>query len=304
MLSQSQNHSISPNIALIALSIIWGINFSVLKVVLTEIGPLALNALRFPLAAVTLLIILRCRGPIPLPQKHHWAQIVVLGLLCNLVYQILFIFGIDATLAGNASLVLATTPIWTIVLSTVLFQKQHTITTWIAVLAGLGGMVLVISGGSSTTNFSDGLFQGDLILVAAAITWALYTVGAQDMIIRYGALSVTSWTLWIGTIGLVLAGLPSLVKIDFRMISLMAWAGVFYAGTFSIAIAYLLWNYGLEHIGTARTATFSNLVPVVALITAAIWLNEETTVSQILGAIIITGGVWLARSKKSDSDYL
>ena len=298
MLLRFKNHSISTNIALVILSVIWGINFSVLKIALTEIEPLAFNALRFPLAAVTLFIILRYRGPIPLPQKHHWARIVILGILCNLVYQMLFIFGIDATSAGNASLVLATIPIWTIVLSTVLFQKQHTITTWIAVLAGLGGMVLVISGSSSATNFSDGFFQGDLVLVAAAITWALYTVGAQDMIIRYGALSVTSWTLWIGTIGLVLAGLPSLAEIDFRTISFMAWAGVCYAGILAIAIAYLLWNYGLEHIGTARTAAFSNLVPVVALITAAIWLNEKTTTSQILGAIIITGGVWLARAKK------
>ena len=153
------------DIALVALCVIWGVNFSVIKVALVEIEPLAFNALRFPLAAVTLFFLLRWRGPIPLPQRHHRARIVLLGLLGNLVYQFLFIFGIDGTLAGNASLVLATTPIWTLVLSTALGQAQYAVAVWVGVLATLGGMVLVVAGGSNAVSFADGLPRGDLLLV-------------------------------------------------------------------------------------------------------------------------------------------
>ena len=63
----------------------------------------------------------------------------------------------------------------------------------------------------------------------------------------------------------------------------------------AIAVAYLIWNYGLEHIGAPRTAAFSNLVPVMALITATVWLSEQPSPLQIFGAAIIIGGVWLAR---------
>ncbi len=284
------------DIGRVTLCVIWGVNFSVIKVALLEIEPLAFNALRFPLAAATLSALLRWRGPIPIPDKTHWARIVLLGLLGNLVYQFLFIFGIDGTLAGNASLVLATTPVWTLVLATVLGQEQHTVAVWIGVLATLAGMVFVVVGGASTLGYSDGLPRGDLLLVAAAVTWSVYTVGAQDLTRRYGALAVTSWTLWIGTLGLVVAGAPAVVRMDFRAVSPLAWAGVAYAGVLAIAVAYLLWNVGLEHIGSARTSVFSNLVPVVALITAALWLGEEPSALQMTGAAIIIGGVWLARA--------
>ena len=137
--------------------------------------------------------------------------------------------------------------------------------------------------------------MGDLLLVLAAITWATYTVGTQDLTREYGALAVTSWTLWVGTIGLVALGGPSLWSLDLDAISRVAWLGVVYSGVLAIAVAYLIWNYGLEHIGGPRTAAFSNLVPVVALITAALWLGEDPGPTQVVGAIIIIAGVWVAR---------
>ena len=152
------------DIGLVTLCVIWGVNFSVIKVALLEIEPLAFNALRFPLAAATLFVLLRWRGPIPLPHKDHRARVVLLGLLGNLVYQFLFIFGIDATFAGNASLVLATTPVWTLVLSTLLGQEQHTVAVWVGVLTTMGGMVFVVVGGASALGYSDGLPHGDLLL--------------------------------------------------------------------------------------------------------------------------------------------
>jgi len=155
--------------------------------------------------------------------------------------------------------------------------------------------VLVVLGGDGGGGLGEGLLIGDLMLVLAAITWAAYTVGAQDLTREYGALAVTSWTLWVGTIALVALGGPSIWALDLNAISREAWLGAVYSGVFALAVAYLIWNHGLEHIGGPRTAAFSNLVPVVALITAALWLGEDTRPTQVVGAIIIIGGVWVAR---------
>ncbi|SVB78290.1 uncharacterized protein METZ01_LOCUS231144, partial [marine metagenome] len=87
------------DLALFMMCVIWGVNFSVIKIALDEFEPLAFNALRFPLAAATLFVMLRLKGPIPLPKREHWVRIIVLGLLANVVYQFFFIFGIDLTLA-------------------------------------------------------------------------------------------------------------------------------------------------------------------------------------------------------------
>ena len=293
--SNRRPSSLRTDLALVMLGVIWGVNFSVIKVALAEFEPLAFNALRFPLAAATLFALLRLRGPIPVPEREDWARVVFLGLLANVVYQFFFIFGIDRTLAGNASLMLATTPVWTLILATAIGQEQHSRAGWLGVLATLIGMVLVVGGGGRAVGLGDGLLQGDLLLVAAAIVWAIYTVGSQDLTRHYGALAVTSWTLWVGTVALVVSGASSVAKMDLDGVSATAWFGVGYAGILAIAVAYLIWNYGLEHIGASRTAAFSNLVPVVALITAAIWLSERPSPSQILGAAIIIAGVWVAR---------
>ena len=283
------------DLALIVLSVIWGVNFSVIKIALREFDPLAFNAIRFVLASLTLFAFLRLSGAVPFPPRRHWGRIVFLGFLANIVYQLLFIYGVDRTLAGNAGLVLATTPVWTLILASVAGQEHHGFPVWGGVLATLGGMVLVVLGGNGGVGSGGGLLMGDLMLVLAAITWAAYTVGTQGLTREYGALAVTSWTLWVGTIGLVALGGPSLWSLNLDAISPVAWMGVVYSGVLAIAVAYLIWNHGLEHIGGPRTAAFSNLVPVVALITAALWLGEGFAATQVVGAIIIIAGVWVAR---------
>ena len=283
------------DLALIVLSVIWGVNFSVIKVALREFDPLAFNAIRFMLASLTLFVFLRLQGTIPFPERRHWGRVVFLGLLANIVYQLLFIYGVDRTLAGNAGLVLATTPVWTLILASVSGQEHHGLPVWGGVMTTLGGMVLVVLGGDGGVGLGDGRLVGDLMLVLAAITWATYTVGTQDLAREYGALAVTSWTLWVGTIGLLALGVPSLWSLDVDAISRVGWLGVVYSGVLAIAVAYLIWNHGLEHIGGPRTAAFSNLVPVVALIAAALWLGEDPAPTQIVGVIIIIAGVWIAR---------
>ena len=284
------------DLALLGMSVIWGINFSVIKIALREFEPLAFNALRFVLASSTLFVLLRLRGAIPLPARRHWIRLGFLGLLANVVYQFLFIYGVELTLAGNAALMLATTPVWTLILASVSGSEHHGLTVvWGGVLATLGGMVLVVLGGDGGLGLGEGLLTGDLLLVLAAITWAAYTVGTQDLTREYGALAVTSWTLWVGTIGLVALGATSLWSTEWGVVSPVGWSGVVYSGVLGLAVAYLIWNHGLEHIGGPRTAAFSNLVPVVALIAAALWLDEDPRPTQIVGAIIIIAGVWIAR---------
>ena len=283
------------DLALVALSIIWGVNFSVIKITLREIDPLAFNALRFLLASLTLLVFLKLTGGVPFPERRHWGRVVFLGFLANVVYQLLFIYGVDRTLAGNAGLVLATTPVWTLVLAALSGQEHHALPVWGGVLATLGGMLLVVLGGHDGVGSGEGTFTGDLMLVLAAITWAAYTVGTQELTREYGAMVVTSWTLWVGTVGLLAIGSVSLWNTDLGAVSRVGWFGVVYSGVFAIAVAYLIWNHGLERIGGPRTAAFSNLVPVVAILAAALWLGENPGRSQIVGALIIIAGVWVAR---------
>lgn len=280
------------------MALIWGINFPIIKAALPDIPPLAFNALRFPLAALTVLIILKSSGKIPKPRRSDWPRIIALGVLGNVAYQGFFIFGVQGTYAGNASILLATTPVWTLILSSLRGHEKPGAQIWIGILATLSGMALVVLGSRSAVGLEGSTLKGDILIIGAAITWSIYSVGSRRLIGTYGSIPVTAWTLWVGSLGLVLLGIPSLIELPLRELSLSAWASVGYAGILAIGLAYLLWYRGVQRIGNSRTAAYSNLTPIVALAIAWVWLGEVPSLMQILGAAIVLVGLSVARLGK------
>jgi drug/metabolite transporter (DMT)-like permease len=285
------------DLGLLAVAMIWGVNFSVMKAVLAALDPLALNALRFPLAAAALWLLMPRDGP--LPAREDWPRVIGLGLLGNVAYQLCFVFGIDWTFAGNASLLLATTPAWTLLLSAAAGHEPPTRRAALGVFATLAGMTLVVLGRGDAVGLSSTTLRGDLLMIVAAVLWSGYTVGGRSPIARYGPLRMTAWTLWVGTPVLVILGIPSLARTDLGALSAGTWAGVVYAGLLSIGLAYLLWYRGVQKLGNNRTAVYSNLVPVAALATAWLWLGEKPTALQLLGAAVILTGLTAARTAQS-----
>ena len=286
---------VTTDLGLLLLVLIWGVNFSVLKVLLRELDPLALNALRFPMAAVALWILVRRLDGSSKPDPEDFRRIITLGLLGNVAYQLCFIFGVDSTFAGNASLLLATTPVWTLFLSSVAGHERPGGWVIIGVAGTLIGIFMVITGSRDAGTLASPTTRGDLLILIASMLWAMYTVGGRKPVTRYGALRVTAWTLWVATPIIFFMGLPGLMRTDLRTITPEAWIGITYAGLLGIGLAYLLWYRAVERIGNNRTAVYSNLVPVAALITAWIWLGEVPTTLQLIGAAVILVGLTLAR---------
>ncbi len=292
--SRAEPTRVPPELALLVMVGIWAVNFSVAKLGLAALSPLAFNALRFPLAAAVVFAALRARGALPLPEPRHRLRIVGLGLLGNVVYQQLFILGLDRTRAGTASVLLAGTPIITALLSAGLGHERVGWKAWVGASATMGGMLLVVGTGAS----EGGALTGDLLLIGSSFAWAGYTVGSRSMVARYGPLPVTAWTLGVGTAGVVLIGIPDLVRTDLGALPPGAWLSVAYAGALSIGVAYQIWYYGVRHLGNTRTAVYSNLVPVVALLVAWIWLNEIPSARQVAGAAVIIAGVRLVQTRR------
>jgi drug/metabolite transporter (DMT)-like permease len=284
---------------LLVLACIWGVNFSVVKVVLGEIEPLAFNALRFPLALAALAVAAGSSPGPALPSREDVPRIVLLGVLGNVAYQMCFIYGIDWTSAGNASLLLSTTPVWIVLLSAVTGHEYPTRWVSLGVLLTLAGMTLVVLGSGNEVSIGSSTLRGDLLMILASIIWSVYTVGGRAPVARYGALKMTAWSLYVGVPLLVLIGTPALGRADLRSISVGSWLGVAYAGLFAIGLAYLLWYRGVEKLGNNRTAIYSNLVPVAALFTAWLWLGEAPQRLQLVGAGVIIAGLAVARIAQS-----
>jgi drug/metabolite transporter (DMT)-like permease len=279
--------------ALAVLIFIWAANFSVVKYALRDMSPLAFNGLRFALASILLWMIVKARGRSMAMDRRYWPALIGLGLLGNTVFQLLFIYGINWTLAGNASLMLATTPIFTTLLSIAFQQERVGSMAWAGVVISVVGIGLVAWGGAQAVSFGAGTVRGDLTVLAAAAAWSAYTVGSSPLVRRYGAMPVTAVTMWIGALALLIVSVPSLLAQDWTAVRPISWLALSYSGAFAIALAYFIWYYSIRQIGNTRTAVYSNFTPVVALVIAWLMLAEAPTWLQLLGAAAIVGGATL-----------
>jgi len=270
------------------------------KLVLDDLPPLAFNALRFPVAAVVLGLLMLSKRlvkrPIPRPDRRDILALIGLGLFGNVGYQLLFVWGLDLTRAGNASLFLGTVPVWTAVLAVALRSETVILRQWIGIFGTVAGAALLVVGGQGL-ELEGATLVGDLIMIGAAISWATFSVGLRPYIQRYGAIPVAAWTLWVGTPILVAIGLGELREVGIGSLGLVEWGVVIYAGAFSISIAFVLWNVGVRLLGNAQTAIYQNAVPVVALVVSWPLVGEVPASLQIFGAAVILASVRITRRR-------
>lgn len=289
---------VSPDLAILVLVIIWGVNFSVVKALLNQFNPLALNGVRFALGASVLVPFALRSGQLKKFTRRDWLAVTALGVVGNTMYQFFFITGINGTLAGNAALILAMTPVFVALLSAALGHERVRATGWAGVAISTIGIGLVVWGGAAV-RFGSATLQGDLTILAAAVAWSVYTVGASPLVRRHGALPVTAATMWIGAIILFVVAIPSMAAQDWTRPTLMAWTGLVASGLLAVGLSYVLWYYAVEHMGNSRTAVFSNTVPIVALLFAWLALGETPVLMQVTGAALILAGVTLTRMSGS-----
>lgn len=288
----------SQDAGMLLVCLIWGLNFSVTKSAFDELPPLPFTAVRFAVSSFLLWLVLRViEGPARLP-PGALKRLVVLGIVGNTCYQLAFVLGLARTTASNSALILSTVPTMVAVFAGVLGLER--ITTRMRVGIGLGTLGVGIVIATRGVEFHIQTMTGDLVTVLAVLFWAGYTVALRRVPSAVSPLRVTTITAIAGTPGLVLAGLPGSLQVDWLRISGNAWLALGYASILSLVVAYLLWNRSVKAIGGTRTAIYMCVTPLVAVLGAWLLLGERPHPLQGVGAIFIILGVLLTRAGKAD----
>jgi drug/metabolite transporter (DMT)-like permease len=281
------------DLGMLAVVLIWGINFSVTKGAFATFPPLAFTAVRFAIASVVLvLLVRRLEGDAPLPDGAR-GRLIVLGVVGNTLYQIAFISGLARTTASNSALILAAMPPVTAVAAAALGVDpvRPRILAGVAI-ASVGVALVILAEGA---GLAGGGLTGDLLSLAAVGCWAIYTIGLRRVPSEVSPLRVTSITTVAGLPGLVIAGAAELRQTDWGGVGASGWAALAYATIFSLLVAYWLWNRSVAVVGPSRTVIYMCLTPVVAVAGAALLLHEHPHPLQGAGAVLILSGIILAR---------
>lgn len=278
---------------LVAMALIWGVNFPVMKYGTTVLEPLAYNGVRLAIGAVAMLTFVSVRRP---PQLA-WPDVrtlLALGALGTGLYQVFFINGLARTRAGTASLVVAASPAVIAIVGRVLGVEKVSPRAITGIVLSIGGVAFVIlSAAASSAGQSSVL--GDLLILTSVVCWSFYTHLVRPFTQRIDGLQIAAWTLLGGTLPVLVVAAPAMLRANWGAVAPLTWGAVLYSGIGSMGIAYLFWYRGVRVIGSTRTAMFSNLQPIVALAMSWPLLGERPTLFQGLGAAAVLGGLLLTR---------
>ncbi len=280
--------------ALLAMSgvvLVWGVNLSVMKLAVSEVSPLVFNALRFPLGAALLGVLLFRWEKRPWPEAKEWPGLVWLGILAHPIYQLCFLNGLALTSASHAAVIVATTPVLVALADHYVLRERLTLPAWAGIaLSLLGVLVLVLARHDGEGGES---LLGDGLILFSSLLWTAYTIRSRPILRRRSPIWLTAWAALVGMPVIVAMAVPDLLRLDWTTPTMATWGGAIYAGLFALAMAYLWWAIGIRALGASRAATFSNLIPVVALAVAHGWLGETLPTLAWVGAGLATAGVWL-----------
>ncbi|GHE37196.1 MULTISPECIES: DMT family transporter [Streptomyces] len=276
--------------AVVAAALFWSSSYAVTKRALDDIGPLTIGALRFSLAALLLGLVIRMNRKRPArPDTRQRRQLYVSGFLGITVYFILENVGVDMSTASDASLIVATYPLMTMLLELVALRARMPWTRVTGVLLATVGAVLVVRSGAETGG--DSRWVGDILLLLGGLAWAGYNVLGKRASAGQNAMSVTYYQTLAGAAGFLLASL--LEAGDWRVPDATASALVVYLAVACSVGGFLLYNYGLRRMASSVAVNILNLVPVFGVAGAVIINDESIRLVQAAGGVVIILGVAL-----------
>ena len=298
---------------LLLMTLIWGTNYSIVKNAFAEMDAQAFNALRMLIAsAVFLVIIVLARQLSPSSPRRtslsdifitpdpitgrDWLGVIALGIVGHFFYQYFFIGGLARTTVANSSLMLAATPVVIALLSAAMGQERISRLHWLGAALSIGGIYVVIGGGMS---LGSSTLTGDLMMLAGVICWAIYTLGARQLMVRHSPVGITGFSMGIGTLIYVPVMWRNLAATEWTRISAGTWIALVYSALFALCVAYTIWYMAVKQIGSARTSVYSNLVPIVAMLAAVVFIGERLTAAKLAGAAAVLVGVALTRAGKA-----
>lgn len=289
------------DLLLLLMVIIWGSNFSVIKFALREFPEVTFNGLRLVLASAVFLIaiaVVRSRAraglrpPEPALTRRDWTLVFFLGLLGTVLYQLCFLAGVARTSVANSSLIFGCTPVAVAIMASVAGHDRLKLAHWAGAALSLTGIYALVG---YRAELSAATLVGDALVFVSMLCWSLYSVLAQPLLRRHSPLVITGLAMTTGTlVYLAIAG-SSILDTDWAAISATSWMLMAGSALLALSFAYMIWYTAVQKIGSSRTAVYSNLTPIVAMIVAALWLGEQISGFQIFGAAMILSGIAVTR---------
>jgi drug/metabolite transporter (DMT)-like permease len=280
-------------IGVLAVMVLWAANFIVVKSAVAALPPVGFTFLRFVIASVTLLLLLRWReGSIALPRRDLLA-ICGLGAIGFGVYQILWTTGLTTVAAGDSALIIASTPVLVAILAVAARSDVLTPAKLVGAIVSFVGVGAVIASGPGLSLGRS--IGGEALTLLGAGCWSIYMAFGAPVLGRYSPLRATAWATVAGTLVLAPVAATQLATVSGSALTPGVLGAVLYSGFLAAGISNVIVQNGIRVVGPTRTAAYQFLVPALAVVLAGVFLAEPIRLGQVLGGLVIVGGVLITR---------
>jgi drug/metabolite transporter (DMT)-like permease len=264
-----------------------------------QVPPFSAAFLRFVLAAVPLsLMMVRIHGRFPKITIRMLGAMLLLGLTGVFCYNLFFFKGLHFIPAGRASIIIANNPIVIALASAFFFKEKLTAVKIMGILMSVSGAIFAISKGDFQLIRSQGIGIGDGYILLAVLSWVTYSLIGKRVMRDYSAIQAVACSSLFGAVLLFPAALYEGLASDFLTYTLSDWFNLAYLGIFGTVLGFVWYYEGINKLGPSRASIFINFVPISAIIMAFFVLGEPITASLLIGAALVTAGVYLVSVHK------
>jgi drug/metabolite transporter (DMT)-like permease len=286
---------------LVAAMAMWGGTWIAGRVIAQELtAPLAVASLRFVVAGLVVAGVMLASGNgIPLPQGgRDWGLVWALGFFGIFLYGLCFFFGLQHIPAGRGALVVALNPVVIVLIAWLAGKESMNPRKALGSAIALAGCLTVIGNGDPLALLQGEVGVGEWLILGCVASWAAYTFIGWRATGRFSALATTFYGSLTGA---TLLGLAALLQGDIAPAdwSWRVWSSMLFLAVFGTAIAYTWFTAAVQQLGAGHASIFINLVPVFAVLQAAVLLDERLGLPVLFGGLLVIAGVWLTTLQKT-----
>jgi drug/metabolite transporter (DMT)-like permease len=277
------------HVALLLVQVCFGGFHVVAKSLLSGLAPLAVVGLRAGIAT-PILVAMAWRRDHTVPARRDLLWLALLGALGVTANQILFITGLQHTTASNAAILMTCLPVFAVIAGAVLGIERIDLRRGLGITLAVAGALVMVN----PLRFSAGgkMGFGNLLILGNCLSYALFLVLQRPILRRLPWRTVIAGSFVFGGTAVVLAGLPSLARLDFAQVSAATWLGVLYIALFGTVFAYAVNTWAVRRSSPALVAAYGMLQPVVTAGLAATFLGETLGWTEGMGFALIVAGLW------------
>jgi drug/metabolite transporter (DMT)-like permease len=269
----------------------WGLNWPVMKQLLTELPPLSARGWSGVVGAASLAAIALARGENMRVPRQLWPRLVGLSLLTVCAWASLIAVALLWLRASEASVIAATMPVWVSVMALVVLGERFSFLRVFAFAISIAGLAILFGADSFEANFDK--WPGVALAFAATLLVGLGTVLTKRFPFGLPAISLATWQLAIGCTPIALAGLL-FEQANFAAVSTQGWLLMAYMTFVQFCVCYVCWFAAIARLPASTAAISSLITPVVGVTAAAATLGEPLGLREVLALALTLGGVVLA----------